>query len=113
MAQDHQISPENTIIHAEVAKPQTKQIWKVAGILAVLTTLEFVIAFALSPGMLKNVLFYGLTIIKAAYIVGEFMHLKHEVKSLMWAILLPMIFVIWLLIALRYEGSAILLQGFR
>ena len=113
MAQDHQTPSENTVIHAEVAKPQTKQIWKVAGILAVLTTLEFVIAFSLSPSLLKNVLFYGLTIIKAAYIVGEFMHLKHEVKALMWAILLPMIFIVWLLIALRYEGSSILIQGFR
>jgi cytochrome c oxidase subunit 4 len=46
-----------------------------------------------------------MTIVKAFYIVGEFMHLKHEVKTLIWAILLPAIFVVWLLIALIYEGG--------
>jgi cytochrome c oxidase subunit IV len=48
-----------------------------------------------------------MTIVKAFYIVGEFMHLKHEVKSLIWAALLPCIFVVWLLIALITEGGSI------
>ena len=42
---------------------------------------------------------------KAFYIVAYFMHLKHEVKSLIWMILVPTIFVAWLLIALVYEGG--------
>jgi len=45
--------------------------------------------------------------VKAAYIVGEFMHLRHEAKMLIWSILIPMIFIVWLLIALVYEGMAI------
>jgi cytochrome c oxidase subunit IV len=49
-----------------------------------------------------------MTIIKAFYIVGEFMHLRHEVKMLIWSILLPMMFVVWLLITLIYEGGSIL-----
>ncbi|MBU1823007.1 MAG: cytochrome C oxidase subunit IV family protein, partial [Bacteroidetes bacterium] len=52
-------------------------------------------------------LFVGLTIVKAFYIVGEFMHLKHEVKSLIWSILIPCIFVVWLLLALMLEGGSI------
>ena len=65
------------------------------------------IAFTLHAGLLKVSIFIGLTIVKAFYIVGEFMHLKHEVKSLIWSILLPCIFVVWLLIALIWEGGSI------
>jgi cytochrome c oxidase subunit IV len=48
-----------------------------------------------------------MTIVKATYIVGEFMHLKYEVKVLIWSIVIPMIFVIWMLVAFVYEGMAI------
>ena len=41
-----------------------------------------------------------MTFIKAGYIVMEFMHLGHEQKSLMWTILVPTAFVVWLLGAL-------------
>jgi len=48
-----------------------------------------------------------MTIVKAFYIVGEFMHLKHETKSLIWSIIVPVIFVAWLILALLLEGHAI------
>ena len=102
-------SEETTNIQVVPAdKAKIKQIWKVAGILGLITSIEFVIAFTIPAGYFKLTVFVGLTILKAAYIVGEFMHLKHESKSLMWSILLPMIFVIWMLVAFRYEGGAIL-----
>lgn len=91
----------------EVAPAQTKQIWKVFIILSAITTLEFIIAFTLKAGYFKTSIFIGLTIVKAFYIVGEFMHLKHEVKGLIWAILLPCLFVCWLLLAMMMEGSSI------
>ena len=86
---------------------QRKKIWKTFWILSGVTALEFLIAFTLHAGLLKVSIFIGLTIVKAFYIVGEFMHLKHEVKSLIWSILLPCIFVVWLLIALIWEGGSI------
>lgn len=95
-----QVTPPN--------KEKINHIWKVAGILAGITTLEFIIAFTLDAGMFKLVVFVGLTVVKAAYIVGEFMHLKHEQKSLMWAILLPMLFVVFMLFVFRYESGAVL-----
>ena len=58
-------------------------------------------------GHLRVAIFVGMTLVKAFYIVAEFMHLKHEVKSLIWAIMLPIIFIIWLLLALMYEGGSI------
>jgi caa(3)-type oxidase subunit IV len=73
---------------------QRKVIWRTFWILLVLTALEFLIAFTLHAGTLKTAIFVGMTIVKAFYIVGEFMHLKHEVKSLIWAALLPCIFVV-------------------
>jgi cytochrome c oxidase subunit IV len=79
----------------------------VAGILGLVTALEFLIAFTMHHGPLKTAIFIGMTIIKAGYIVGEFMHLRYEVKVLFWSILIPMIFVVWMLVAFVYEGLAI------
>ena len=85
--------------------PQTKVIWKTFWILAAVTALEFVIAFTMHAGPAKIGIFVFLTIVKATYIVGEFMHLKHETKSLIWTILIPTLFVAWLLLALLLEGG--------
>ncbi|WP_266362283.1 cytochrome C oxidase subunit IV family protein [Tellurirhabdus rosea] len=91
----------------EVAPAQTGTIWRTFWILAAITALEFIIAFTIPAGTIKTAIFVGMTIVKAFYIVGEFMHLKHETKSLIWSILLPCIFVVWLLIALLMEGGSI------
>lgn len=91
----------------EVQPAQTKVIWRTFYILLGVTALEFAIAFSMPAGSLRTAIFVGMTIVKAFYIVAEFMHLKHEVKSLIWAILLPCIFVVWLLIALLVEGGSI------
>lgn len=86
---------------------QRKVIWKTFWILLAITALEFAIAFSIDKGVLKTSIFVGMTIVKAFYIVGEFMHLKHEVKSLIWTLLIPCIFVVWLLLALMTEGGSI------
>ena len=88
-------------------KEKIKKLWTVAGILDVVTAFEFLIAFTMHSGPLKTAIFIGLTIVKAGYIVGEFMHLRYEVKVLFWSILIPMIFVVWMLVAFVYEGITI------
>jgi cytochrome c oxidase subunit IV len=45
--------------------------------------------------------------VKAYYIVGAFMHLKHEKINLALVILVPMVFVLGLISGLLYEGSAL------
>jgi cytochrome c oxidase subunit 4 len=98
--------------HVQVLPPDTekiKKLWKVAGILGLVTALEFAVAF-LVPHELKDLrvwTFILMTIVKATYIVGEFMHLKYEVKVLIWSIVIPMVFVVWMLVAFVYEGFAI------
>jgi len=96
--------------HVNVLPPdreKIKKLWTVAGILGVITAFEFLIAFTMPHGPLKTAIFVGLTIVKAAYIVGEFMHLKYETKVLFWSILIPIVFIAWMLVAFVYEGSAI------
>lgn len=84
------------------------KIWKVAGILAAITSLEFIIAFTVPAGGARSFVFIALTLWKAFYIVSEFMHLGHEKRSLIMSILLPLLFVIFLIFILMYQGAAIL-----
>jgi cytochrome c oxidase subunit 4 len=99
-------------VHVTVIPPnkeKIKKLWTVALILLIITVVEFIIAFSV-PHEFKTTrvaIFILMTIVKAAYIVGEFMHLRHEAKVLIWAILIPMVFVIWMLVAFVYEGMAI------
>ncbi|MEL6842749.1 MAG: cytochrome C oxidase subunit IV family protein [Bacteroidota bacterium] len=95
-----------------------KSIFRTFWILLGLTAFEFLIAFtkAFYPGWFgvseatsKAIVvstFIVLTIFKAFYIVAEFMHLRHEVKRLAFVILIPFIFIIWLIIGLIWEGGS-------
>ncbi len=47
----------------------------------------------------------GLSLYKAYFIMGEFMHLRYEVKGLVSSILLPFLLLIWAIIALLWDGS--------
>lgn len=94
----------------EIPKPQTKEIWVTFWILFAVTALEFIIAFTvINPDArtFRIAFFVGLTIVKAYYIVANFMHLRHEVKSLIWAVVLPCIFIVWFIVAMLYEGGSV------
>lgn len=95
--------PQVVVLPPDTAK--IRKLWRVALVLLMVTIVEFIIAFTLPHGPAKTFLFVILTIVKAGYIVGEFMHLKYEVKVLFWAVLIPMIFVVWMLVAFVYEGT--------
>ena len=103
MAHSHE--PQVTVLPPD--KEKIKKLWTVAGILGVITAFEFLVAFTMHHGPLKTTIFVIMTIVKAAYIVGEFMHLRYESKVLMWAILIPTGFVVWMLVAFVYEGMKI------
>lgn len=89
------------------SKATRKKLWRVFWILFAVTAFEFLIAFTVPASLFRVGVFVILTIVKAFYIVAEFMHLGHEVKFLAYSIVLPMLFVVWLLIALMYEGGSI------
>jgi len=89
-----------------------KEIWKVTGILSLLTIVELVFGFAMM-GMTNEALRLAikgtiviLMIAKAFYIVGYFMHLKHEVKNLIMTIVVPLALFVWFITAFLYEGNS-------
>ena len=101
----HHHEPEVVVLPPD--KEKIRKLWRVALILGVITAVEFIVAFTVPHGTFKTAVFVVMTIVKAGYIVGEFMHLAHETKILMWSILLPVTFVIWMLVAFVYEGLKI------
>jgi cytochrome c oxidase subunit IV len=72
------------------------------------SAVEFLIAFTSDSKPFRLITFILLTFVKAYYIVGNFMHLRHEVKALIWSVVLPIAFIVWLVAALIYEGGSIL-----
>ncbi|MBS1507778.1 MAG: cytochrome C oxidase subunit IV family protein [Bacteroidetes bacterium] len=98
----HSHEPEVVVLPPDKAK--IAHLWKVALILGIITAVEFVVAFTLAHGVMKTFIFVVMTIVKAGYIVGEFMHLRYETKVLFWSILIPIIFIVWMLVAFLYEG---------
>lgn len=105
MAHDLHLSDE------ERKKAKHKNILRVTLILSAVTAVEFLFAFTLPRGIWLTILYFALTIAKAYYIVSEFMHLGHEVRSLKYAIIFPLIFIVWLLAVLLVEGTAIFEAG--
>jgi cytochrome c oxidase subunit 4 len=98
----HSHEPEVVVLPPD--KEKIKKLWTVAAILGAITAVEFIVAFTVPTGFFKTSVFVIMTIVKAGYIVGEFMHLKYEAKVLFWSVLIPIIFIVWMLIAFLYEG---------
>jgi cytochrome c oxidase subunit IV len=93
--------------HTETPKDMKSQIWKTFWILFAFTIVDIILYFILlsNHSMLKNWVFIILGVVKAYYIVGIFMHMKFERKSLMYMIVIPMVFVIFLVALMLVEGD--------
>jgi|ERR1700733_6565222 len=108
------MSSENTNIHAEHAEHgehegmTRKKIWKVFYILLGITAIEFVVALGIAPhypgAQWINPIYIVLTLFKAFYIVGYFMHLKFEKLDMALAIIVPVLFIIGLILVLTNES---------
>jgi uncharacterized membrane protein len=91
-----------------------KEVLTTIGILSLVTLAEVSIAisydaFSKDGGKYKwvvNLLMAIFSVIKVIYIMGTFMHLKHEKKWFMITVLGPFMFLIWAIIAFTYEGSS-------
>jgi len=90
-----------------------KKIYFVTILLSVLTAIEIGMGIFLSTrdsGYWPVVkwTFIAMTLIKAAYIVMEFMHLGHEKKSFKIYVLLPyLFFIIYIMYFIIYEGFSV------
>jgi len=106
------MSTETTEVHAEHGEHEgmtKKRIIKVALILTAITCVEFFIALILVPkgilpGHIANPVYIVLTLFKAFYIVAFFMHLKFERLSLIFAVIVPILFIIGLILVLTNES---------
>src|SRR5579859_777924 len=86
-----------------------KRIWNVFYILLAITAVEFFIALYLVPHEIityhsPNPVYIVLTLAKAFFIVGYFMHLKFERTALVFAIIVPVLFIIGLILVLTNES---------
>jgi len=99
----------------EEGKIKRKKLWNVFWIMLAVTILELIIgSYASELGLLQSdrtstvilkVIFIGLTIGKAFFIVFSFMHLGHEKKALKYSILAPyMIFILYLIYIIIAEA---------
>ena len=99
--------------HAHVSN--TKRIWTVFGILSIITIFEVILGI-IKPAFLHNNSLLGLnllnwifiilTLVKAYYIVYAFMHMEGEKPSLRYAVIFPLIFLVfYLLFILLVEGN--------
>ncbi len=82
-----------------------REIWYAFVILTVVTILEFVIAFTLGRSTIRTALFLALTVMKAYYIVAYFMHMRHERVGLVASIVLPLIFLVYMVALLMMETA--------
>lgn len=93
--------------HATMTKGK---IWKVFGILLLITVIEFIIAlWAIPQGYMTqhtgNFVYIFLTLLKAFYIVAYFMHLKFEKLGLQLALTVSFIFIIYFIVLMLIEGG--------
>ena len=104
---------EHTAAHEEHSGGGVKEINKVTIILSVLTIIELALGFWMMGMPLQSGLRLAvkgaiiiLMMAKAFYIVGYFMHLKHEIKNLIMTIVVPLALFVWFIIAFLYDGNS-------
>ncbi len=105
----HHTAAEEAHGHEEHASMTRGKIWKVFFILLGITVIEFIIALSLVPNgtisiEVANPIYIILTLAKAFYIVAYFMHLKFEKVSLVYSIIVPILFIIGLILVLTNES---------
>ena len=63
----------------------------------------------MDEGFLKHFIKGAIVILmlaKAFYIVGYFMHLKHELRNLIMTIVVPLFLFVWFIIAFLSDGNS-------
>lgn len=101
------------ILEDKEYKSQVSAVWKATAYMAVITIVEVVLALIWMnfladklPRVLLNGFFVVASGLKAFFIIAEFMHLKYEKRALMLSLGVPLVFLLWLLIAFMWESNA-------
>ncbi len=95
----------------ETYNKQVSAVWRATLWLSIITILEVAAALMwlawVDPSTNKmglNIFFIVMSLLKAYFIVGEFMHIRYETRALTLTILVPTFFLIWFIIAFLWEG---------
>ncbi len=111
MQQHHTTSPEISEHHHE--GEGTKRIWKTFWILLIITVIELglgLLMYAVQFPDFVNLLIKGVIVIlslaKAFYIVGIFMHLGDELRNMVMTIVVPLLLFVWFIGAFIWDGDA-------
>jgi len=104
---------EITYHHEPGGKEVVSKIIRTTVILSVITIIELgmglgMYALPMAAGLklfLKGVIVI-LSLAKAFYIVGVFMHLGDELKNLIMTIVVPLLLFVWFIAAFLYEGNS-------
>jgi len=104
---------EITFHHEPGGKEVVSKIIRTTVILSVITIIELgmglgMYALPMAEGLklfLKGVIVI-LSLAKAFYIVGVFMHLGDELKNLIMTIIVPLLLFVWFIAAFLYEGNS-------
>ena len=92
-----------------------KAVWKGLGLLAIVTLIEVFLSLMKAQDWAKDyaAIFVGLALLiiilsvyKAYFIIYEFMHMGYEVRGLALSVLLPVLLLVWALVAFFNEGTA-------
>ncbi len=111
---EHNINTADSHGHEDHAGMTVSKIWKVFGVLLLITVIEFIIALYVKPHgffpkeheiLIANSIYIFLTLLKAFYIVAYFMHLKFEKLGLQLALTVSFIFIIYFIALMLIEGS--------
>ena len=109
-------SPE--ITYAAHSSGGTKRLWQVFWLLSVVTIIELIMGFGLAKEWYGNkeknhtlILFVKgviciLSLAKAYYIVGVFMHLGGELKIFRLTIVVTLVLFVWFIIAFLADGNS-------
>lgn len=110
---EHSVSSEITFHHEPGGDEFVKKIVKTTVLLSIITLIELglglaMYAFPLAPFLkmfIKGVIVI-LSLAKAFYIVGIFMHLGDEIKNLIMTICVPLMLFIWFIAAFLLDGNS-------
>jgi len=108
---------EVTFHHAPGGDETIKRVVKTTVILSVITLIELALGFGIyymhkSPDYSHSLVLFIkgviviLSLLKAFYIVGVFMHLGDEIRNLITTIVVPLLLFVWFIAAFLWDGNS-------
>jgi cytochrome c oxidase subunit IV len=103
---------QSEVIHLEHHENKN-EVRNVTIVLSVLTLVELALGFLMmkmdhgsTARLATKIVIIVLMLAKAYYIVGYFMHLKHEIRNLIMTIVVPLALFVWFITAFLYDGNS-------